>query len=62
MIEILARFLRRLSPQEARMTAYLLSGKVGSSFLAPEFGMAETMIVRAIAQVFDVPALRRRRR
>lgn len=58
MIEILARFLPKLSPQEARMIAYLLSGKVGPSFSAPEFGMAEKMIVRAIAQAFDVPATR----
>ncbi|MGZ4988590.1 MAG: hypothetical protein ACXWBP_11125, partial [Limisphaerales bacterium] len=58
MIEILARFLPKLSPQEARMIAYLLSGKVGPSFSAPEFGMAEKMIVRAIAQAFDVPAIR----
>jgi DNA ligase-1 len=58
MIETLARFLPKLSPQEARMTAYLLSGKVGPSFSAPEFGMAEKMIVRAITQAFDVPATR----
>ena len=58
MIEILARFLPKLSPQEARMTAYLLSGKVGPSFSAPEFGMAGKMIIRAITQAFDVPATR----
>lgn len=58
MIEILAHFLPQLSPQEARMTAYLLSGKVGPSFSAPEFGMAEKMIVRAVAQAFDVPPTR----
>ncbi|MGZ3499436.1 MAG: ATP-dependent DNA ligase [Vulcanimicrobiaceae bacterium] len=58
MIDILARFLPKLSPQEARITAYLLSGRVGPSFSAPEFGMAEKMIARAVAQAFDVPLAR----
>lgn len=43
------------------MAAYLLSGKVGPSFAAPEFGMAEAMIARAVAQAFDVPPERVRR-
>jgi DNA ligase 1 len=54
MIDALARFLRKLSPQEAKLTAYLLSGKVGPSFSAPEFGMAEKMIARAIAAAYSV--------
>lgn len=58
MIGILARFLPKLSPREARFTAYLLSGTVGPSFSAPEFGMAEKMIARAVAQACDVPAER----
>ena len=58
MIEILAKFLPQLSPQEAKITAYLLSGKVGPSFSAPEFGMAEKMIGRAAAQAFDIPLTR----
>lgn len=55
MIDILARFLTTLTPREGRMTAYLLSGKVGPSFSAPEFGMAAAMVARAVAQAFDVP-------
>lgn len=58
MIAILAKFLPQLSPQEAKITAYLLSGKVGPSFSAPEFGMAEKMIGRAVAQAFDIPLAR----
>ncbi|MGA2393001.1 MAG: ATP-dependent DNA ligase [Candidatus Lustribacter sp.] len=58
MIGILARFLPRLSPQEVRETAYLLSGKVGPSFSAPEFGMADKLIARAMAQAFGVPVER----
>lgn len=58
MIEILGAFLRKLSPSEARTTAYLLSGRVGPSFSAPEFGMAEKTIALAIAQAFDVPPAR----
>lgn len=58
MIGILAQFLPRLSPQEVRQTAYLLSGKVGPSFSAPEFGMADKLIARAMAQAFCVPVER----
>jgi DNA ligase 1 len=58
MIDILARFLPKLSAREAKLAAYLLSGKVGPSFAAPEFGMAEKMIARAIAQAFEVPVTR----
>jgi DNA ligase-1 len=58
MIDIFARFLPRLSPEEARLSAYLLSGKIGPSFAAPEFGMAEKMIARAVSQAFDVPVER----
>lgn len=54
MIDVLARFLKTLAPKEARITAYLLSGKVGPSFSAPEFGMAEKMVARAVAQSFGV--------
>jgi DNA ligase-1 len=58
MIDILARFLPKVSPQEARIAAYLLSGKVGPSFSAPEFGMAEKMVARAMAEAFGVPLTR----
>ena len=55
MIEILARFLPKLSPQQIRIAAYLLSGKVGPSFSTPEFGMAEKLVTRAVSLAFGVP-------
>lgn len=58
MIDSLARFLPKLSPEDVRITAYLLSGKVGPSFSAPEFGMAEKLVTRAVAEVFDAPIAR----
>lgn len=58
MIAMLARFLPKLSPTEARITAYLLTGSVGPSFSAPEFGMAGAMIARTISQAYDVPPVR----
>ena len=48
MREILAKFLKETTPQEAKITAYLLQGKLGPSFKAPEFGLARKMIQRAI--------------
>lgn len=56
MVDVLARLLPKLSPQEIKMTAYLLSGKVGASFSAPEFGMGEKMVVRAVARSCGLPA------
>lgn len=56
MVDVLARLLPKLSPQEVKMTAYLLSGKVGASFSAPEFGMGEKMVVRAVARSCGLPA------
>lgn len=58
MIDTLGRFLPKLSPQEARLTAYLLSGKVGPSFSTPQFGMAEKMVAHAVARAYDVPMVR----
>lgn len=58
MIDTLARFLPKLAPEEAKVAAYLLSGTLGPSFSAPQFGMAEKMIARAIAQAFGVPLTR----
>lgn len=58
MIGVLARFLPKLAPEEVRRTAYLLSGRIGPSFSSPEFGMADKMVARAIAQAFDAPLTR----
>lgn len=58
MIEILGRFLPKLSPEEAKLTAYLLSGKIGPSFSSPELGMADKMAARAVANAYGVPLAR----
>lgn len=58
MAGILGRFLPKLRPDEARMTAYLLAGRVGPSFSAPEFGMGAAMVARAAGAAFGVPAAR----
>jgi DNA ligase-1 len=55
MIDTLAEFLPKLTPDEVKETAYLLQGEVGPSFAAPEFGMAQNMIVRALAQAYQLP-------
>jgi DNA ligase 1 len=54
MVGILARFLPILSPEEVKMTAYLLSGKVGPSFSTPEFGIAQVLAARAVAEACGV--------
>lgn len=58
MITILADFLLKLSPEEARVVAYLLSGRVGPNFSKPEFGMADTLVVRALASASGAPLVR----
>ena len=50
MIAALARFLPTLSPEEVKMTAYLLAGRIGPSFSAPEIGIGQMFAVRAVAE------------
>lgn len=52
-IRTLASFLEQLSPEEARATAYLLQGRVAPPFQPIEFGMAERMVVRSVAQAYE---------
>jgi len=61
MIDILARFLTALSAQEVKMTAYLLTGRVGPSFSAPEFGIAQVLAARAVADACGVSAAKIRK-
>ncbi|MGZ3559030.1 MAG: ATP-dependent DNA ligase [Thermodesulfobacteriota bacterium] len=53
-IDILATFLPKLTPDEMRMTAHLLRGEIAPSYEALEFGVAQKMAIRAIAKAFDV--------
>ena len=50
MIDALALFLPTLSPEEVRITAYLLAGRIGPSFCAPEIGIGQTFAIRALAE------------
>jgi DNA ligase 1 len=61
MINTLGRSLPAMSPQEVKMAAYLLSGKVGPSFSAPEFGLAQVLAVRALADACGVSAAKIRK-
>jgi DNA ligase-1 len=52
LVTVLATFLSRLSPDEARAVAYLLRGEVAAPFESLEIGMAERMALRAVAEVY----------
>lgn len=54
LIAILAAFLAKLSPDEARAVAYLLRGEVAAPFTSLEIGMAERMVARAMAEAYAV--------
>jgi len=54
LVAILAAFLARLTPDEARAVAYLLRGEVGAPFESREIGMAERMVVRAVVDAYAV--------
>lgn len=54
LVAILAAFLSRLNPDEAKAVAYLLHGEVAAPFEAQEIGMAERMAARAVAAAYAV--------
>lgn len=58
LVSILAAFLSKLTPDEARAVAYLLRGEVAAPFAAQEIGMAERMVMRAMAEANAVPQRR----
>lgn len=53
MIDILADFLKRTTPDEARMTAYLLQGKIAPDYEGLELGLAEKLIIKALSLAFN---------
>jgi DNA ligase-1 len=53
MIDILSDFFKKISPEEAKMTAYLLGGKIAPDYMGGEFGLAEKLIIRAIAKAVN---------
>ncbi len=54
LIAILAAFLAKLNPEEAKAVAHLLRGEVAAPFESQEIGMAGRMAVRAIADAYAV--------
>ena len=54
LVALLATFLSKLSPEEAKAAAYLLQGEVAPPFASIQIGMAERMVVRAMADAYAV--------
>ena len=54
MTKILAELFNKLSADEIHLTAYLLQGRVKPLYEKVEFGMAEKMIMRAVASALQI--------
>lgn len=54
MIEILSELLRETEPQEIDKVVYLTQGRVAPLFEPVEFGMAEKMVVKAVARAYGL--------
>ena len=54
MIEILAELYTRVTPEEAAQVTYLMQGRLVPKFVDLEFGMASRLLLRSIAQAFEV--------
>ncbi len=50
MIDILADFFPKISPEEAKICAYLLRGEVSPPYEGLEVGLADKMVMRAISR------------
>ncbi|MDP3014940.1 MAG: ATP-dependent DNA ligase [bacterium] len=50
MIDILADFFPKISPEEAKISAYLLRGELAPAYENLEIGLADKMVARAIAK------------
>ena len=50
MIDILAEFFPKISPEEAKISAYLLRGELAPAYENLEIGLADKMVMRAIAK------------
>lgn len=53
MIDILAEFLKKTTPEEAKITAYLLQGKIAPDYQALELGLAEKLVIKALSLAFN---------
>lgn len=55
MVEILSEMFSSATVKEAQELAYLCQSRVVPLFVPLEFGMADKMVIRAVARAFDVP-------
>ena len=51
MTDILAEFFRNVKPEEIRKTIYLSVGRLHPDFVPLELGMADKLVLKAIASV-----------
>ena len=51
MIDILAEFFPKISPEEAKISAYLLRGELSPPYEGLEIGLAEKMVIRGISRL-----------
>ncbi len=56
MVDILANFFPKISPEEARISAHLLRGEASPSYEGLEIGLADKMVIQAIARSENVKA------
>ncbi len=54
MIDILADFFPKISPQEAKIAAYLLRGELGPSYEGLEIGLANKMVIQVISRLENI--------
>lgn len=54
MIDILADFFPKISPEEIKISAYLLRGEISPPYEGLEIGMADKMVMRAIAKSANI--------
>ncbi len=54
MTELLATFLETVPAEEMSRALYLLLGQLGPAYQRVDFGLADTMVVRALARLFEV--------
>jgi len=50
MTVILAELFEKADPEEARLIAYLTKGQLGPAYAAPNFAMADKMIIKALGE------------
>jgi len=54
MIDLLADFFPKISPEEAKIAAYLLRGELSPSYEGLEIGLADKMVMRAVSRVANI--------